>query len=297
MMITLLKINLKINPTFIVFPSPNHMFLAFLSRVIPKQAIWHFRLGHLSYDRLSKIYQIYPQVFSDNKAICDVFHFVRHKNLPFSLSNSRATHKFELLHFDIWGSVSINSIHNHKYFLTVVDDYSRFVWIVILKTKSEVSSHVQQFITLIENLFQTCPKYVRSDNGLGFLMSQFLIPFLPHKIGNILSDLYHKSDLTPIKFHDIPTSNPSIQSSDKSIYDPSTSSKSVPNSPTHNPNIPHDIPLVPQPFATNQPHPTSVSSRVRNQLSHLKDYVCTSFNDSSNPLSSCTLYSISKFIS
>lgn len=155
MMIALLKIHLKINPTFIVFPSPNHLFLAFLSRVIPKQAIWHFRLGHLSHDRLSKIYQIYPQVFSDNKAICDVFHFVRHKKLPFSLSNSRATHKFELLHFDIWGSVSINSIHNHKYFLTVVDDYSRFVWIVILKTKSEVSSHVQQFITLIENLFQT----------------------------------------------------------------------------------------------------------------------------------------------
>lgn len=43
----------------------------------------------------------------------------------------------------------------------------------MLKTKSEVSNHVQDFVTLIENQLHACPKYIRSDNGPGFLIPQF----------------------------------------------------------------------------------------------------------------------------
>lgn len=49
--------------------------------------------------------------------------------------------------------------------------------------------------------------------------------------------------------------------------------------------------------ATNQPHLTRVSSRRGHQPSHLKDYVCVSFNDSSNPSSSGTPKFISNFLS
>lgn len=137
-------------------------------KMIPKQALWHFRLGHLSHDRLSKMAQMYPDIFNDSKAVCDVCHYARHKKLPYTLSHSKASQNFELLHFDIWGPVSTNSIHHHKYFLTAVDDHSRFTWIILLKNKSEVSAHVQQFVALIENQFHTCPKFIRSDNGPEF---------------------------------------------------------------------------------------------------------------------------------
>jgi hypothetical protein len=30
----------------------------------------------------------------------------------------------ELLHLDIWGPYSVNSIHNHRYFLAIVDDHN-----------------------------------------------------------------------------------------------------------------------------------------------------------------------------
>lgn len=56
--------------------------------------------------------------------IDDVCHFARHKKLPYSLSSSRATKCYELIHFDIWGPVSTSSVHGHKYFLTALDDYS-----------------------------------------------------------------------------------------------------------------------------------------------------------------------------
>jgi len=107
--------------------------------IIPSSALWHFRLGHVSYKRLAHMPQVYPSLSFDSNATCDICHFSRQKQLPFPLSSSVASNKFELLHFDIWGPFAVPSIHNHKYFLTILKDYSRFVWIVLLKSKFEVS--------------------------------------------------------------------------------------------------------------------------------------------------------------
>jgi hypothetical protein len=130
-------------------------------------------LGHVSRKRLSHMSNIYPSLTFDHKATCDICHFAKQKQLPFSNSLSIASNKFELLHFDIWDPLSITSVHNYRYFLTILDDYSRFVWIVLLKNKSEVSQHVKNFITLIETQYHITPKIVRTDNGPKFLLNSF----------------------------------------------------------------------------------------------------------------------------
>ena len=83
---------------------------------IPSNAIWHFRLGHLSNQRLSMMHHLYSSISVDNKAICDICHFAKQRKLPFTFSTFVASSKFELLHFDIWGPLSHPSIHGHKYF-------------------------------------------------------------------------------------------------------------------------------------------------------------------------------------
>jgi hypothetical protein len=143
------------------------------STVISLSALWHFRFGHLSNSRLSDLTQMYPNISVDNKVVCDVCHFAKQRKLPFTSSNSTAKSNFELLHFDIWGPLSIPSIHGHRYFLTIVDDHSRFVWIILLKSKASVSAHVQNFVTLIETQFHVTPKVIRSDNGPEFLLHEF----------------------------------------------------------------------------------------------------------------------------
>lgn len=60
-------------------------------KVIPQQALWNFRLGHLSHARLSKLSQMYPSIFNDNKDVCDVCHYARHKKIPYTLSSSKAS--------------------------------------------------------------------------------------------------------------------------------------------------------------------------------------------------------------
>jgi hypothetical protein len=120
--------------------------------IIPISALWHFRFGQLSNNRLSQMTCLYPSITCDNKAICDVCHFSKQNKLPYPSSKSHTQSKFELLHFDIWGPLVVPSIHGHKYFLKIVDGYSRFVWIILLKNKSVVSTHVQSFITMVETM-------------------------------------------------------------------------------------------------------------------------------------------------
>jgi len=74
---------------------------------------------------------------------------------------------------DIWGPCSIISIHGFKYFLTIVDDFSRYTWVILMHTKSEVRTHVTSFISYVENHFQTTVKIIRSDNGAEFAMTNF----------------------------------------------------------------------------------------------------------------------------
>ena len=140
---------------------------------LPDSAFWHFRLGHLSFSRMKSLQSMFPFVHVDSKATCDVCHFAKHRKLPFPESCNKAEKPFELIHFDICGPISISSIHNHSYFLTVVDDFSRYTWITSMKSKSETRQHVIDFITFTENQHDCHVNIVRSDNGPEFIIPQF----------------------------------------------------------------------------------------------------------------------------
>jgi hypothetical protein len=156
-------------------PSQQHILQSVSANNVslPASALWHFRLGHLSNSRIDALQSIFPFIFHDSGAVCDVCHFAKHKRLPFVNSSNKAIKPFDLIHFDIWGPISIKSIHNHSYFLTAVDDHTRFTWLTLMKTKSEARNHVQNFIKLIETQHNHLVKTVRTDNGPEFIMPSF----------------------------------------------------------------------------------------------------------------------------
>lgn len=71
--------------------------------------------------------KIYSSFTFDSNATCDIFHLAKQQNFHYHSSKSIASHKFELLHIDIWGPLAIPYIHGQKYFLTIIDDHTRFV--------------------------------------------------------------------------------------------------------------------------------------------------------------------------
>ena len=135
--------------------------------------LWHYTMGHLSDERLNVLRTKYSYIPAEKPHVCDVCLRAKQKKLPFALSRSHNANMFELLHMDIWGPCSVISMHSFRYFLTIVDDFSRFTWVISLHTKSEVRNHIVNFIAYIENQFKTTVKIIRTDNGAEFAMKKF----------------------------------------------------------------------------------------------------------------------------
>ncbi|CAJ2668236.1 unnamed protein product [Trifolium pratense] len=138
--------------------------------------VWHMRLGHVSSSGLSIISKQFPFIpCIKNASPCDACHYAKQKKLPFPHSSIKSSAPFDLLHVDLWGPYSTPSFLGHKYFLTLVDDFSRFTWVIFIKTKDETQQHLKNFIAYVENQFHTTLKCLRSDNGSEFIaMTSFL---------------------------------------------------------------------------------------------------------------------------
>ena len=95
------------------------------------------------------------------------------KTLPFSVSTSNSIQSFDLVHSDVWGIAPHLSHAHYKYFVTFIDDYSRFTWVYFLHSKSEVFHVFKMFLAYVENQFSTCIKILRSDSGGEYVSTEF----------------------------------------------------------------------------------------------------------------------------
>ncbi|GJR50426.1 ribonuclease H-like domain-containing protein [Tanacetum coccineum] len=136
--------------------------------------LWHNRLGHPSDQVLSMLHQDFTI------SVCEVYHRTKQTRDPFPLSSHKSKVLGELVHLDLWGPYRIPSREGFKYFLTVVDDYSKAVWVYLIKTKDEVFDIFMSFINFMKNQFDVKIKTVRSDNGIEFVNS---------KMSKVFSDL------------------------------------------------------------------------------------------------------------
>ena len=55
--------------------------------------------------------------------------------VSFPISNKRSSHPFHLIHSDIWGPLAIPNVFGARWFVSLIDDYTRIIWIFLLKQK------------------------------------------------------------------------------------------------------------------------------------------------------------------
>lgn len=77
-----------------------------------------------------------------------------------------------MIQVDIWGPTMI-SLDSFRYFLTIVDDFTRFTWVIFMKDQSEATALIPQFYAMAKNQFNKTKKVIRTDNGAKFIMFSF----------------------------------------------------------------------------------------------------------------------------
>ena len=60
-----------------------------------------------------------------------------------------------------------------RYFLTFIDDFSRFTFVYLIKEKSEVIDKFKDFLHFVKNQYGKSIKVLRSDNGGEYVSNEF----------------------------------------------------------------------------------------------------------------------------
>ena len=110
--------------------------------------LWHNRLGHASFSRLHYIAKHYLKFSVESNNACHICPLAKQSRLPFHPSVISSIKPFEIIHCDIWGRYRHPSLSGAYYFLTIVDDYTRFTWIFLMRHKDETQSILKQFFLL-----------------------------------------------------------------------------------------------------------------------------------------------------
>lgn len=85
---------------------------------------------------------------------------------PFpKMAENRADKVLGLVHSDICGPMNKVSAGGARYFLTFIDDYSRYMFVNFLKTRDELLPTFKNFVAFAEKQTGEKFKAIRSDNG------------------------------------------------------------------------------------------------------------------------------------
>nr|GFA43812.1 putative ribonuclease H-like domain-containing protein [Tanacetum cinerariifolium] len=136
---------------------------------------WHRRMVRVNFKTINKLakhglVEGLPLKLFTNEHNCVACNKEKqHKSSYKAISAVRTISKpLKLLHMDLFGPTSIESI-NHKYYsLVVTDDFSRFCWAFFMGTKDETFYILKDFIALIVNQLNKKVKAIRCDNDTEF---------------------------------------------------------------------------------------------------------------------------------
>jgi histone deacetylase 1/2 len=140
-------------------------------------SLWHSRLGHASSPVVHKIlshHKISSSSDLSSGVICDACQMGKSHQLPYPKSTSVSSKPFELVFSDVWGPAP-TSVGRHSYYVSFVDDFSKFTWIYLLRFKSEVFQCFRDFQNMVERQFDHKILAVQSDWGGRISNPQYLL--------------------------------------------------------------------------------------------------------------------------
>jgi transposase InsO family protein len=164
--------------------------------------LWHRRLAHVGMKNLHKLIKGdhvlgLIDVYFEKDSSCAACQAGKQVGSTHHDKNVMTTSRpLELLHMDLFRPIAYLSIEGSKYVLVIVDDFSRFTWVLFLQDKSETQGTLKRFLKRAQNEFELKVKNIRSDNGSEFknlqveefleeegIKHEFSAPYTPQQNG------------------------------------------------------------------------------------------------------------------
>ena len=135
---------------------------------------WYVRLGHIGQDRLKRLAKasLLGPIEKIDLSICE--HCLAKKATRLSFGKvKRVTLPLQLIHFDICGPMNVRARHGAHYFITFIDDFTRYDHVYLIFHKSKALECFKRYSRLVENQLNVNIKTLRTDRGREYLYDLF----------------------------------------------------------------------------------------------------------------------------
>jgi transposase InsO family protein len=141
--------------------------------------LWHKRMGHIHFDNLVKVnkreaVREMPQITKPTNTLCKHCQQGKQTKTRFKSKEYSTTRPLEIVHTDLVGPTTTKGLKGEKYFMLLVDDYTRMTAVCFLRNKSEAFENFKVYKEMVENEMDSKIKCLRSDNGGEFTSKEFM---------------------------------------------------------------------------------------------------------------------------
>ncbi|KAK1626558.1 hypothetical protein QYE76_000873, partial [Lolium multiflorum] len=192
----------------------NNLYVVDLSKESPSPSIclmaakhdegwlWHRRLGHVNMRNLKQLLKGehivgLTGISFEKDRVCSACVAGKQLKKKHPIKSIVTTSRpLELLHLDLFGPSHYDTLGGSKYGLVIVDDYSRYSWVFLLKSKDETHREFITFAKKAQRTYESEIKAIRTDNGTEFknytmqefvddegIKHEFSAPYTPQQNG------------------------------------------------------------------------------------------------------------------
>ena len=128
--------------------------------------LWHDRLGQVNFDTIKKLVKqdLIQMGKSDSTNRCEICVEAKMTKAPFNTIH-RNTTPLELIHTDICDLKLVQTRGGKKYFITFIDDCTKYCYVYLLRSKDEAIGAFHTYKNEVENQLNLKIKKIRSDRG------------------------------------------------------------------------------------------------------------------------------------
>lgn len=137
--------------------------------------LWHSRLGHVSAPRLKYLVSkgSLGSLHSHDISDCSGCKLAKFSALPFNRSVSYSVAPFDLIHSDVWGPAPVSTKGGSRYYVSFIDDYTRYCWVYLMKHRSDFINIYTAFRSLVRTQHSAVIKCFRCDLGGEYTSTPF----------------------------------------------------------------------------------------------------------------------------
>lgn len=115
----------------------------------------HMCFGHPGQNAMHHLKERYPQLIPKRpeQFYCPSCILSKSVHVSPKSRSTRAENPFDVIHSDLSGKFSVDSLGGKRYYISFIDEFSRHAWVSFLRNKNDAFFAIRNFVNQIQNQY------------------------------------------------------------------------------------------------------------------------------------------------